>query len=74
MTSRGLTRFAIALLLVNQVTVGAWATVAPRSFFDDFPLGRGWVASLPPYNVHLVRDVGGLSLGFAVLFAALLRN
>jgi hypothetical protein len=74
MTSRSLARFAIAPLVVNHVTVGAWATFAPRSFFDDFPLGRGWVASLAPYNEHLVRDVGGLSLGFAVLFVALLVN
>lgn len=28
-----------------------------------------WVSLLPPYNEHLVTDVGGLYLGFAVLFA-----
>lgn len=27
------------------------------------------VELLPPYNEHLVRDVGGLSLAFAILFA-----
>ena len=38
----------------------------PRSFFDDFPLGRGWVVGAGgPYNEHLVRDVG-------VLFVALM--
>ena len=66
-----LTRTALALLALNQAAVGALALVVPRRFFDQFPLGRGWVASLPPYNEHLVRDVGGLSLGFAVLFAIL---
>ena len=59
----------MALLAVNQSVVGSWAALAPRSFFDQFPLGRGWVASLGPFNEHLVRDVGGLSLGFAFLFA-----
>ena len=44
---------------------------APRSFYDDFPFGRGWVEALPAYNEHLVRDVGGLFLATAVvLFAA----
>ena len=28
-----------------------------------------WVRSLPRYNQHLARDVGGLNLGFALLFA-----
>jgi len=45
------------------------AAVAPHSFYTSFPLGRHWVELLPPYNEHLVTDVGGLYLGFAVLFA-----
>lgn len=45
------------------------AAVVPHSFYTDFPLGRHWVELLPPYNEHLVTDVGGLYLGFAVLFA-----
>lgn len=50
--------------------VGVWAWLAPRSFFDDFPGGPAapWVAALPPYNEHLVRDVGALYLAFTVLF------
>ncbi|CAN5559336.1 hypothetical protein BH24ACT21_BH24ACT21_10240 [soil metagenome] len=43
----------------------------PRSFYDDFPVaGRHWVSSLPPYNEHLVRDVGALNLALGVLLAA----
>jgi hypothetical protein len=61
-------RVGLAILAANQLLVGVWAIAAPASFFADFPLGRGWVAQLPPYNEHLVRDVGGFSLGFAVLF------
>lgn len=64
------TRLVMALLAANQAVLGTWACLAPRSFFDEFPFRRGWVASLPPFNEHLVRDVGGLSLGFAVLFTA----
>jgi hypothetical protein len=55
-----------------QFVNGAWATLAPTSFYDEFPFGRGWVAALPAYNEHLMRDVGGLFLatGFILLAAA----
>ena len=36
----------------------------------DFPLGRGWVAALPAYNEHLVRDVGGLFLATGLVLVA----
>ena len=45
-----------------------WALAAPRSFYEDFPgLGYAWVAELPRYSEHLVRDVGSLNLALAVL-------
>jgi hypothetical protein len=54
-----------------QAATGLYALAAPRSFYDGFPLGRAWVAALPDYNEHLVRDVGGLFLGIGfVLIAA----
>src|SRR5205085_2906889 len=34
-----------------------------------FPFLAHWVERLPPYNEHLVTDVGGLYLGFAVFLA-----
>jgi len=43
-----------------QLVNGIWITISPTSFYDDFPLGRGWVEALPAYNEHLMRDVGGL--------------
>jgi hypothetical protein len=47
---------------------GVWAGAFPRSFYDDFPgFGRVWVAVDGPYNEHLVRDVGTLTLALAVL-------
>jgi hypothetical protein len=67
----GLCRTILWLLTVPLVVTGAWALGAPESFFGEFPgLGRAWVAGLPPYNEHLTRDVGSLSLGLAVLTAA----
>ncbi len=57
-----------AIAAVNAVT-GAQAAIAPRAFFDGYPLGRGWVAEVAPYNEHLVMDVGGFYLAMAVLFA-----
>ena len=62
-------RVSLWLLAVSSAATGLPAAIAPRSFYDDFPLGREWVAMLPPYNQHLVTDVGGFYLAFAVLFA-----
>jgi AhpD family alkylhydroperoxidase len=51
-----------------QTVNGFWALFAPRSFYEDFPPGRGgWVSALPAYNEHLLRDVGGLFLATGVL-------
>jgi hypothetical protein len=56
------------LLAIGAAFPGLWALFAPRSFFQGFPgAGFAWVEILPPYNEHLVRDVGGFYLGFAVL-------
>ncbi len=64
-------RAVLAILGAIQATDGLYALLAPRSFYEDFPAGRGWVEALPAYNEHLVRDVGSLFLATAVvLFAA----
>jgi hypothetical protein len=63
-----LLRAVLAAAAVPLTVVGAWALVAPSSFYADFPGVTAWVALLPPYNEHLTTDVGGLQLGFAVLF------
>ena len=64
-------RLILGVLGAIQAVDGLYALLAPRSFYDDFPLGRGWVEALPAYSEHLVRDVGGLFLATAIiLFAA----
>jgi hypothetical protein len=58
----------LGVLAAVQGLVGTWALVAPLVFYEGFPLpGHSWVALLPPYNEHLVRDVGALNLGVAVV-------
>jgi len=63
-------RALLAALAVSAAYPGAWATLAPRSFFADFPgAGRHWTAGLPAYSEHLVTDVGAFYLAFALMFA-----
>lgn len=47
------------------VVFGAWAFVAPHSFYDQ-------LATFPPYNRHLVHDIGAFQIGIgaALLMAA----
>jgi hypothetical protein len=68
--SRTVARAVLGILAAIQLTDGVYALFAPRSFYDDFPLGRGWVEALPAYSEHLVRDVGALFLATGVFLAA----
>lgn len=62
--------FSLLLIAVAMLPVGLQAAFAPRSFFDDFPLGRGWIAKEGgAYNEHLVRDVGILFLALVIVTA-----
>jgi nucleoside-diphosphate-sugar epimerase len=63
----GWTRLMLWILAVSAFAVGVQAAFFPRSFYDDFPFGRGWVAMDGPYNEHLVRDVGALNLALVVV-------
>jgi alkylhydroperoxidase family enzyme len=68
------TWFRVILVVLGgiQFLNGLWTTLAPRSFYGEFPFGRGWVEALPAYNEHLMRDTGTLFLatGFVLLAAA----
>jgi hypothetical protein len=71
MRAPALSRTILWLLTLPNVFVGVWALGWPRSFYEEFPGGgHAWVSALPPYNEHLVRDVGSLSLSLAVVTAA----
>jgi hypothetical protein len=61
-------RLSLLFLFASALLIGVTAAAAPRVFYEDFPFVSHWVDLLPPYNEHLVTDVGGLYLGFAVLF------
>jgi hypothetical protein len=66
---RNAIRALLVALAVSAAVPGLWATLAPHSFYAHFPGGAHWVDRLPPYNQHLVIDVGGFYLAFTVLFA-----
>jgi hypothetical protein len=74
MRSASSARLALGVLFLAALTIGLIATLVPRAFYDDFPFLSHWVDLLPPYNEHLVTDVGGLYLGFAVIFAWAARS
>jgi hypothetical protein len=67
-------RVALIALAAPNLALGAWAVLAPHSWFDDFPGGgRHWVSALGPYNEHLSTDVGAffLAMGVLLLFAGI---
>jgi AhpD family alkylhydroperoxidase len=70
---RGPTRFLLFALGLTQLTIGLWALLGSRSFYNDFPFGQGWVAADGPYNQHLLTDFGGLYIatGLFALYAAI---
>lgn len=65
---RQVLRIALYCMAAGAALTGVPATFAPRVFYDSFPAGLSWVSKLPPYNEHLVVDVGCLYLAFAFLF------
>ncbi len=61
-------RLGLWFLALSAALPGVWALLGPRSFFDTFPgFGFAWVELLPPYNEHLVRDVGAFYTAFAFM-------
>jgi hypothetical protein len=62
-----LARGALLVLCAYCLFIGFTALAAPHTFYDDFPFLAHWVDKLPPYNGHLITDVGGLYVGFAVV-------
>ena len=56
-------RYGLFALAFAQLGVTLQALIAPRSFYDSFPFGRGWVEAYPAYNEHLIYDYGAYTLG-----------
>lgn len=72
-----LLRAGLILLGVLHLSWGIPAVLAPRWFFDHFPgFGQAWTAAYPPYNAHLMTDVGAafLTLGALLVAAAWLAD
>jgi hypothetical protein len=59
-------RFGLLLVALAQLGATVQALLAPRSFYEEFPLGRGWVQQYPAYNDHLIYDYGAYTLGAVV--------
>ncbi|MET0865879.1 MAG: hypothetical protein ABWZ98_16230, partial [Nakamurella sp.] len=71
---RPVTRVILVAMALFGFIPGAWAAIAPESFYWDFPKIRSaWVSSDGPYNEHLLRDIGAffLALGVLALIAAI---
>ena len=67
----GLLRIGLIYQAGAMALVGFWAAFAPHSFYSDFPGGgRHWISADGPFNEHLVRDVGELSLALLVVLGA----
>jgi hypothetical protein len=50
---------------VIETVIGVWQYFFSHSFFTDFPT----VSLDPPYNQHLMSDVGGLTLAITAVVA-----
>ena len=68
MAARAWLRTGLIILALYHFILGVWGQFLPRSFYDSFPTaGHAWVALLPPYNEHLLRDFGGLNLALVII-------
>lgn len=64
-------RAGLIFLALAQGGAGLVQLFGPRTFYDDFPLPSSpWVSLLPPYNEHLMRDVGALTLALVLVLTA----
>jgi hypothetical protein len=64
-------RIGFGLLALLYLAWGAWAVVAPAHFFRTFPgPGLHWTSAYPPYNQHLIFDLGATQLTLGALLLA----
>jgi hypothetical protein len=68
LNSRVVVRFITAFGAAFTLAFGIWALADPRSFYDQ-------IATYPPYNTHLLHDIGAFQAGIgATLLFGLLRR
>ena len=61
-------RWSLGLIALFMLPTAIQATFAPESWYDDFPLGKGWVpVEGGAYDEHLVRDAGVLFLALIIV-------
>jgi hypothetical protein len=65
MSRRDWLRAGLGLLAGTQVLLGLWILLLPDTFWK-----WRWVSLIPPYNEHLLRDLGGTNLALAVVLCA----
>ena len=66
-SSKPLATAAAAAGAMAFLPFGAWAMIAPRSFFER-------AATFDPYNQHLIQDIGAFQIGLGcVLLLAAVR-
>jgi hypothetical protein len=61
-----LTRVIAALVGAFLVVLGLWAFLGPRSFYDQ-------IALFPPYNRHMLHDIGAFQAGLGVTLLLAVR-
>ena len=68
MTPRARAWLRAGLFLLTAVAglQGVWMTFFPRSFYVDIPT----VSMYPPFNEHLMTDLGGTNLAMTVVLCA----
>ena len=59
-------RLGLLLIAFAQLGVSLQALLAPKSFYEDFPFGRGWPEAYPEYNDHFIYDYAAFTLGALV--------
>jgi hypothetical protein len=60
MKTKMVVQVALVVVGISYLVTGAWAMLGPRSFFDSL------ASDFPPYNVHLIHDIGAFTLGLGV--------
>lgn len=54
---------AIAVIALGSLVAGGWAIAAPAAFFRT-------IAPFPPYNQHLIHDIGAFQIGLGACLVA----